>query len=214
MNQLVPYLVPFLLVSGILILGCRRLAAKVHLYIFQSLILTLLTFVLGTLTKSHHTLWVVGLTFAGKCVIIPWIFFRVIERVRMKREVESYISLPTSMMIGGGLILLSYHLIPSLPLGHGEVFDQVLKAGISLVLMGLFIMITRKKAFTQVLGLYVLDNGIYCLTIGSIFEMPLVIEMGIVFELLLGAMVMGIFVYRIKQSFDTVNVVYLKNLKG
>lgn len=214
MKQFVSYLVPFILVSGILLLGCRRLDLKVHLYAFQSLLLTLLAFVLGVITHNHHTFWVAGLTFMGKCLVIPWIFRKVIERVRMKREVESYVSLPTSMLIGGLLILLSYYLIPSLPLGHGGVFDQVLKAGVSLVLMGLFIMMNFKKAFTEILGLYVLDNGVFCLTIGSIFEMPLIIEMGIAFELLLGAMVMGIFVYRIKKSFDTVNVAHLKNLRG
>lgn len=214
MNPLASYLIPFILVSGILLLGCRRLESTVRLYIFQSLMLSLLALFLGIIVKSHHAFWVAGLSILVKCVIIPWILLNVIKKVRMKREVETYVSLPTSMLLGGLLILLSYGLIPSLPLGHGEVFDQALKAGISLVLMGLFMMMSRKKAFTQIMGLYVLDNGIFCLTISSIFEMPLMIEMGILFELLLGALVMGIMVYRIKQSFDTVNVVHLKNLRG
>jgi hydrogenase-4 component E len=214
MNPLASYLVPFILVSGVLLLGCRRLESTVRLYVFQSLMLSLLALLLGIISKSHHAFWVASLSVLAKCVVIPWILITVIQKVRMKREVETYISLPTSMLIGGLLIMLSYGLIPSLPLGHGEVFDQALKAGISLVLMGLFMMMSRKKAFTQIMGLYVLDNGIFCLTISSILEMPLLIEMGILFELLLGALVMGIMVYRIKQSFDTVNVVHLKNLRG
>jgi hydrogenase-4 component E len=215
MYPLIAYLVPLLLVSGVLLLGCRRLESKVQVYRVQSLLLSLLTLFTGLIVHSRHTFGIAGLSFIVKCVIIPWILLRVIQKVQMKREVESYVSLPTSMLIGGLLILLSYYLIPSLPPAPGGmVFDPVLKAGISLVLMGLFVMISRKKAFTQILGLYVMDNGIFCLTTATIFEMPLIIEMGIVFELLLGALVMGILVYRIKQSFDTVNVVHLKNLRG
>lgn len=214
MSPIESYLIPFILVSGILLLGCRRLESTVRLYTFQSLLLSVLALLLGLTLKSHHTFWIVSLSILVKCVIIPWILLNIIKKVQMKREVETYVSLPTSMLLGGLLIILSYGLIPALPLGHGEVFDQALKAGISLVLMGIFMMMTRKKAFTEIMGLYMLDNGIFCLTISSIFEMPLMIEMGILFELLLGALAMGIMVYRIKQSFDTVNVVHLKNLRG
>lgn len=214
MSILLPYLVPFILVSGVLLLGCRRLEYTVRLYAFQSLLLSLLALGLGILLKSPHAFWVAGLSIGVKCILIPRVLLTVIKKVQMKREVETYVSLPTSMMLGGVLIMLSYGLIPPLPLGHGETFDQALKAGIALVLMGLFMMMSRKKAFTQVLGLYVLDNGIFCLIISSIFEMPLMIEMGILFELLLGALALGMMVYRIKQSFDTVNVVHLRNLRG
>lgn len=214
MNLLATYLVPFILASGVLLLGCRRLESTVRLYILQSLLLSLLALFIGSMVKSHHALWVTGFTIVVKCVVIPWILLAVIQKVRMKHEVESYVSLPTSMLIGGFLIVVSYGLIPPLLLEQGKIFDQALKAGIALVLMGGFMMVSRKKAFTQILGLYVLDNGIFCLTVSSIFEMPLLIEMGILFELLLGALVMGILVYRIKQSFDTVNVMHLKNLRG
>lgn len=208
------YLIPIVLVTTILMLGCRRLEGKVRLYIIQSLGLALLTLAVGLTAKVNNAYWVAGLTFVGKCILIPYIFTQVIRKVTMKQEVESYVSLPTSMLLGGVLILLSYYLIPSLPFGHLEVLNQVLKAGVAIVLVGLLIMMTRKKAFTQILGLYVLDNGIFCLTIATIFEMPTLIEMGVFFELLLGALVMGIFVYRIKQTFDTVNIVPIKNVRG
>lgn len=210
----IAYLIPIVLVTTILMLGCRSLEGQVRLYIFQSLVLALLTLAVGLTAQSHHAYWVAGLAVVGKCLLIPYIFLQVIRKVTMKREVESYVSLPTSMLLGGGLILLSYYLIPSLPFCHLEVLNQVLKAGVAIVLAGLLIMMTRKKAFTQILGLYVLDNGIFCLTIATIFEMPTFIEMGVFFELLLGAMVMGIFVYQIKQAFDTVNIAPTQNVRG
>lgn len=213
-QTLIPYLIPMILITTILMLGCRRLERNVQLYTVQSYGLVFLILVVGIMTGSHHSLWVALLTFLGKCVLIPRILMRVIRKVEMKKEVETYISLPTSMLIGGGLILLSYHLIPSLQLGRLAILNEVLRAGVSLVLMGLFIMITRKKAFTEVLGLYVIDNGLFCMIVATVFEMPFIIEMGFFFELLLGAIVMGLLIYRVKQSFNTVNVGHLRNLKG
>jgi hydrogenase-4 membrane subunit HyfE len=208
------YLIPLILVLTILMLGCRRLNTMVRLYIFQSLGLVLLTLGIGLGNHSAHAYGVAGLTFLGKCVLIPMVLLKVIRKVRMEPEVETYVSLPTSMLLGGGLILLSYALMPGDLFLHLGFMNELLKAGIAVVLCGLFVMITRKKAFTQVMGLYVMDNGIFCLTLATIFEMPTIIEMGVFFELLLGALILGILVYRIKQSFDSVNVANLKNLKG
>ena len=90
----------------------------------------------------------------------------------------------------------------------------LLSTSISMIVIGLFIMMTRKKAFVQILGLYVMENGIFALTIDTIFEMPHVVEMGIFLDLLIGAIVMGVWVYRIRQSFETINVEEMKELKG
>lgn len=214
LQSAISYLIPLVLVSTILMLGCRRLQAKVRLYTLQSLGLVLLTLGVGLLTHSVHSYWIAGLTFIGKCILIPLILMKMIQKIKMSSEVESSISLPTSMLAGGGLILASDYLIPSLPFTHLEELNHLLKAGVAIVLCGLFMMISRKKAFTQILGLYVLDNGIFCLTIATIFQMPIVIEMGVFFELLLGAMVMGVLVYRIQQSFDSVNIGRLRKLRG
>lgn len=212
--SLIPYLIPILLVTNILMLGCRRLEKNIQLYTFQSYCLVLLILSVGMLTHSHHSLWVALLTLLGKCILIPKILMTVIRKVEMKREVETFISLPTSMLLGGGLILLSYHLMPNLQLGELAILNEVLKAGVAIALIGLFIMVTRKKAFTEVLGLFVIDNGLFCMITATVFEMPLIIEMGFVFELLLGAMAMGLLVYRVKETFNTVNVTHLRNLKG
>ena len=83
-----------------------------------------------------------------------------------------------------------------------------------MIVIGLFIMMTRKKAFAQILGLYVMENGIFALTINTIFEMPHIVEMGIFLDLLIGALVMGVWVYRIKQSFETINIEDVEDNEG
>jgi len=209
---LIDYAMSVTLVLAILMLGVRKLSARVFLYALQSLALVLALVFIGMLNHSAQAFWVAACTVLGKCVIIPWVLTLVLQKVRMKKEVESVYTLPTTMLMGGGLILLAHYLTFLLFPQEGRLFSEVFSVGASLVLIGLMVMMTFKKAFTQILGLYVLDNGIFCLTLATVFEMPLMIEMGILFELLLGVLVLGLFVYRIKQSFDTVNVDYLKEL--
>ena len=182
------------------------------MFALQSLGLSLILCLLGLLHGSPHAIWGSVMTALGKGLVVPWVLLQVLRKVPMKKNVESYFTLPTAMLIGGGLILLAHYLTDQLFLGEEHLFNEVFSVGVSLVFIGMMMMMTFKKAFTQVVGLYVLDNGIFCLTLATVFEMPLIIEMGILFELLLGVLVLGLFVSRIKQSFDTVNVDYLKEL--
>ena len=208
----IDYLMSVTLVFAILMLGARKLKTRVLLFTLQSLGLVLALIFIGLQHHSSQAIWVAACTLLGKCGIIPWVLMQVLQRVRMNKEVETIYTLPTTMLLGAGLILFAHYLTYLLFPQEGHLFSEVFSVGVSLVFIGLMIMMTFKKAFTQIVGLYVLDNGIFCLTLATVFEMPLMIEMGILFELLLGVLVLGIFVYRIKQSFDTVNVDYLKEL--
>jgi len=213
-SQWIGFLVAMVLVSSILMVGCRRIEQMIRLFALQSLGLAIITVMSGFLSHSQHPFFVAGITFLGKCILIPWFLVFVMKRVKMRREVETVISLPVSMLIAGGIIIFSFYLSGQLNSGVGNLYSLLLGLSVSLVLIGLFMMMTRKKAFTEVIGLYLMENGVYTLTIATIFEMPLIIEMGIFLDLLIGILVMGVWVYRIKQSFDSVNIEALKELKG
>ena len=215
-QQLTSYIIGFVLVISILMAGCRRLETMVRLFVFQSFGLVLIMLFAGIISHSKDTFLISGITFFGKCFLIPWILMFVLQKVKINREVETYIGLPTSMLLICCLIALVFELTTNIEI-RKEVHvlsTNLLSASISMILIGLFIMMTRKKAFAQIMGLYIMENGILALTVDTIFEMPLVVEMGIFLDLLIGVLVMGIWVYRIKQSFDTINVEQLRKLKG
>ena len=215
-QQLIGYIIGVVLVISILMTGCRRLETMVRLFVFQSFGLVLITLLAGVLHHDSGTYLICGISFLGKCFLIPWILMFVLQKVQIEREVQSYISLPTSMLIICGLIAFIFEVTSNIGFAK-EVHvlsTGLLSTSISMILIGLFIMMTRKKAFTQIMGLYVMENGIFALTTDTIFEMPLAVEMGVFFDLLIGVLVMGIWVYRIKQSFDTINVEELQKLKG
>ena len=215
-QQLTSYIIGIVLVISILMTGCRRLETMVRLFVFQSFGLVLIMFFAGLISHSKDAFLISGITFLGKCFLIPWILMFVLQKIKINREIETYISLSTSMLLICCLTALVFELTTNIEIKK-EVHvlsTNLLSVSISMILIGLFVMMTRKKAFAQIMGLYIMENGILALTVDTIFEMPLVVEMGIFLDLLIGVLVMGIWVYRIKQSFDTINVEELRKLRG
>ncbi|MCA9789190.1 MAG: hypothetical protein KC462_05430 [Cyanobacteria bacterium HKST-UBA05] len=211
---LVDYIVAWVLICTILFLGAQRLKAKIQFYAMQSLGLSVLLGAIGLAHQNTKALILAVVAAIGKCIIIPLILRYVKRRVPMNKGVESYVAIPTTMLMGGGMIMAAHYLTNHLFYNQSHLFNEMLSTGMALVFIGMLVMMVRKKAFTQILGLYVVDNGIFCLTMATVFEMPMIIEMGILFELLLGVLVMGILVQRIHDSFQAVTLDELEQLKG
>ncbi len=215
LEQLSSYAIGIALVVSILMSGCHRLETMVRLFIIQSLGLILVLLFAGLINNNPDIITFCVITFLAKCVLIPTILTFILQKIQINRQIETYIGLPTSMLICCVLTALIFEAVPNIGI-EKEIHvlsSGLLSSSISMIIIGLFIMMTRKKAFAQILGLYVMENGIFALTIDTIFEMPQVVEMGIFLNLLIGALVMGVWVYRIKQSFDTINVEEMKDLK-
>ena len=210
------YLVGIVLLISILMSGCHRIETMIRLFVVQSLSLVLIMLIAGVINHNQNIFIISTFTLMSKCILIPIILKFVLKQIQINREIETYISLPVSMLINCVVAVLIFETIPNVGI---EKELHVLSSGllatcISVILIGLFIMMTRKKAIVQIIGLYVMENGIFALTIDTIFEMPHIVEMGILLDLLIGVLVMGVWVYRIRQSFETINVEELTNLRG
>lgn len=208
------FIVSLIVLSSIIMTGCHRLETIIRLFALQSFGLVIVILISGIARNSHGAFVISGITLLGKCILIPWVLTFVLDKVKIRREVETYIGLPASMLICCMVSAFVFYITTNYKIANEVMSSSLLSASVSMILIGLFIMMTRKKAITQILGLYVMENGIFALSIDTIFDMPLVVEMGIFLDLLIGAMVMAIYVYRIKQSFDTINVEELQELKG
>ncbi|MBI1858074.1 MAG: hypothetical protein HYR97_03050 [Candidatus Melainabacteria bacterium] len=213
-QEVYEFIVSLIVLSSIIMTGSRRLETIIKLFALQSLGLVIVILISGIARHSHETYMISGITLLGKCILIPWVLSLVLNKVKIRREVETYVALPASMLICCGVAVFVFYITTSYKIASEVMSSSLLSASVSMILIGLFIMMTRKKALTQILGLYVMENGIFALSIDTIYDMPLVVEMGIFLDLLIGAMVMGIYVYRIKQSFDTINVEEMQELKG
>jgi hydrogenase-4 component E len=196
-----------------MILGSTRLYSCVRAFGIQSFLLACVAGVVGYSTGKEDIYIVAILTLVIKAGIIPYIFIYIIKEIKVKREVELYVNISPSLIIGGVLVVISYYLIRSIAI-ISELSSLALSASMSLVSIGLFIMISRKKALMQMLGILIMENGLFLGAISLTNGMPLIVELGIFFDVLIGVLIMGILIFRINKTFESIDTDLLKTLIG
>jgi hydrogenase-4 component E len=213
-TPIISYFTVVLLLMSILITGSNRLKSIVKFYLLQSSCLVIITLIIGFSINNPETLRIAIITLLGKCIVIPLALNFVIDKSQANKEVVPIISPSTTVLIASALIAFVYGLSMTQNFGRIAYYPGLFNAAISIILIGLLIMISRKKALTQIIGLYVMENGIFALTLDTVFGMPFVVEMGISLDLFIGVLIMGVWTLRIKQSFDSIDVSKLSKLKG
>ncbi|HLB72173.1 MAG: hypothetical protein OIN88_04130 [Candidatus Methanoperedens sp.] len=212
-SRMMQLIIALILVSTFLILGSTRLYSCVRAFGIQSFLLACVAGIVAFSTGKFDIYIVALLTLVIKAALIPYIFIYIIREIKVKREVELYVSVPSSIMIGGVLVVISYYLIRSINI-MSELSSLSLSASMSLVSIGLFIMISRKKAIMQMLGILIMENGLFLGAISLTYGMPLLVELGIFFDVLIGVLIMGILVFRINRTFESIDTDMLKTLIG
>jgi hydrogenase-4 component E len=203
-----------MLVSVYLMVGQKALVVAIRLYGLQSLLLGAVALAMGLAEHRSHLLLTAFLTVALKAALIPWFLLRVIDRVGIRREIEPYVNVPTSLLACLGLTVVGYRVSLGMAAASQGVQHQVIGVALSMVLMGLFLMVTRRKALTQILALLTIENAVFLVAIGATSGMPLVVELGISFDVILAVLVLGILVHRIVDRFESMDTSRLSNLKG
>ena len=203
------------LMSGLLMLAGRSIINNINLLAVQSLALSSMAIYMGFTGGTHggHMFMVGGLTLLIKVIVLPLVLFKLVSRVNVDREASLSVGLIPSILIGILLIGLSYDyvvpvLLKEIPGGH------LLSVALSTVLLGCFFMISRRTALSQLMGIVVMENGLFLCAVAVTGGMPLIIELGIFFDVLVGALVMGIMTYQIRGTFDTLDTKFLNKLKG
>ena len=155
-----------------------------------------------------------ALTILGKCVILPRLLTRLVRRIQIHQEIEPMLNSTASMLLCGALTLLGY--IVARPFTSLErLGNNTLGIAITLLLIGFFLMFNRRKAITQVLALLTIENGVMLAAVAlTTYGMPLVVELGIFFDVMVAVMVLGILVYRIRETFASMDVSKLSQFKG
>ncbi len=212
-SKLMQLLIAFILVSTFMILGSTRLYSCVRAFGIQSFLLALVAGIVGYSTGKDDIYIVAILTLVIKSIVIPYIFIYIIREIKVKREIELYVNISPSLIIGGILVVISYYLIRSISI-ISELSSFALSSSMTLVSIGLFIMISRKKAIMQMLGILIMENGLFLGAISLTNGMPLLVELGIFFDVLIGVLIMGILVFRINKTFESIDTDTLKTLIG
>ncbi len=203
-----------MLVTAYLMVGQKALFTTIRLYAVQSLLLGLVAATMAV-SESRHELFVTAVLTVGlKSLLIPWFLMRTVDRIGIHREVEPFLSVPVSLLICLGLTVVGYRVSTGFQEGAERVSHHLIGVALSLLLIGLFLMVTRKKAITQILALLTVENAVFLVAVGVTTGMPLVVEFGIAFDVLLAVLVLGVLVQRIVDRFESMDVSRLSRLKG
>lgn len=213
-SQLITLMASMMLVLQLLMVVQRMLITNIRLFALQSLLLSGIAAIVAYFYGATHVYWVAGLTLAGKVLFLPWFLQRLVRQIKITQEVEPLLNPPTSMLICGGLTLLGY-LVARPFMSMERLGNNTLAVAITLLLTGFFLMINRRKAITQVLALLTAENGLFLAAIAlTTYGMPLVVELGIFFDVMVAVMILGILVFRIRETFASMDVSKLNTLKG
>ena len=203
-----------MLVSTYLMVGQKALFTAIRLYGVQSLLLAVVAAIIAISGRHREVFVTAAITVVLKTVLIPWFLMRVIDRIGIHREIEPFLSVPASLLVCVGLTVVGYRVSTGFPSGAHDVSHHLIGVALSMLLIGLFLMVTRKKAITQILALLTIENAVFLVAVGVTSGMPLVVELGIAFDVILAVLVLGILVHRIVERFESMDVSRLSKLKG
>jgi hydrogenase-4 component E len=192
-------------------LGSSRLAACIHAIALQGGILALLPLLAHGV--SGHTLLLAAGAFALKGVFIPWLLLRAMREVHIRREMEPLIGFVPTLLVGALATAGAFIFAELLPLAAGHQGGLFIPTSLATLLTGFLLLISRRKAITQVVGYLILENGIFIFGILLAEAMPLMVEAGVLLDLLVGVFVMGIVIDQINREFSTLDTEQLSALK-
>ena len=211
--QFVNLLASLLLLVVFAMLAQRRILSLINLFALQGAILALSTFVVAYSTAQHHLYYSAGLTLLLKVLVLPWLLHRLIRQLNVKWDVETLLNIPTSMLIGIALVIFSFNLAaPISQLAQG-ITRGLIGIALASVLLSLLMMLTRRKAISQVVSFLSLENSLFFAATSATQGMPLVVEFGIALDVLVATFIFGIFFFQIRETFDSLDISHMENLK-
>jgi len=216
-DRLVTLMAAFVLVLQIAMVGQRSLIMNVRLFGSQSVLLAAIAGAIAWYNHAPHIYFAAGLILLVKGIFVPVLLERLVERIDIRHEIEPIVNVPLSIVISGGLTLVAYMVGASFyhpEAGAASLGHNTLAVAISVFLIGFFMMVNRRKALTQVLALLSVENGVFLAAICLTYGMPLIVEVGVFFDVLVAVMVLGILVYQIRESFESMDVSKLRRLRG
>ncbi len=202
-----------MLVVSFMLLYQRRMFGVLNTYALHAFVLALAVAWQAYIQRAPHLYVTAAIALIFKAVVIPVALHRIVKQLNTHRTVETVIGVGLTMLAGVGLVALAILLILPVTAGAEALAREDLALSLSIVLLGLLMMITRRNAITQVVGFFSMENGLILAAAGA-RGMPLVVEISVAFSVLIAFVVFGIFIFRIRERFDTLDIAYLETFRG
>ena len=202
-----------LVLVSLMMLYQDRLYALINTFALHALLLTFSVSWQAYIQDAPHLYVTAGIALIFKTIIIPVALHRMIQKLGIHRDIETALGIGTTMLAGMALVALSIVLMLRVTGAADQLAREDLAFALSVVLLGLLVMVTRRNAVSQVVGFMSLENGLVLAATGA-KGMPLVVEISVAFSILIAFIVIGVFLFRIRERFDTVDIGALDEFRG
>ncbi len=202
-----------LVLVSFMLLYQDRISALLNVFALHALVLAVSVAWEAHIQAAPHLYVTAAIALVFKAVVIPVALHRIMRRLGIHREIETVVGIGPTMLAGIGLVALSMVVMLRVTETADPLTREDLAFALSVVLLGLLIMVTRRNAVGQVVGFMSLENGLVLAATGA-KGMPLVVEISVAFSILIAFIVIGIFLFRIRERFDTIDVLVLDRFRG
>lgn len=202
-----------ILLTSLMAMTTLRMLHLIRFFTLQSIMLASMAALAGYQSGLTHLYIIAALTLILKGIIIPRFLNYSIERIDVKREVEPLIGIPGSLLLSAAIVVVAYFVTQPVISLTDVITRNCLAISLTVTLLGLLMMIVRRKAMTEMIGLLMMENGLFLAVISISYGMPLIVEMGIFFDVAVAVLIMGVFAFRINETFKTSDTSILKRLR-
>jgi hydrogenase-4 component E len=207
-----------ILLSSFVLMANKRISSYIKSFRIQSMLIGLAAGVMGVRSLSDEGRWdiliVCILIVVLKVIYIPGLLNRTYASVRYKVEKDFILNIPILVLVCCGLVVFSYFTLATIDDSSQGMSNMQLVNSVSVIWIGLFFMISRKKAIGQIIGFLVIENGLYITAMLATQGMPFIVDLGIFIDLVTFVLIMGMLTFRINDQFDSIDTDQLNNLKG
>lgn len=211
-QQLLNACAALLLLLAFAMLSQRRIVTLVNLLAVQGAVLAAATLLLAWRTGETHLYFSAALTLALKVAILPWLLHRLIHRLEVHWDSEPLLNISGTMLVGIVIVVFAFGLAQPITRLASTATRDGIGIAIGVVLLAFLMMITRRKAMSQVIGFLSMENGLFFGAMSATYGMPMIIELGVALDVLVAVLVLGVFFFQIREQFDSLDLHNLERL--
>ena len=211
-QQLLNACAALLLLLSFAMLSQRRIVSLVSLYAAQGAVLATATLLIAWRTGEANLYFSAALTIALKVAFLPWLLHRLIRRLEVYWDTEPLLNISGTMLMGIVIVVFAFGLAQPITQLASTSMRNAIGIAVAVVLLAFLMMITRRKAMSQVIGFLSMENGLFFGAMSATYGMPMVIELGVALDVLVAVLVLGVFFFQIREQFDSLDLHHLERL--
>lgn len=211
-QQLLNACAALMLLLAFVMLSQRRVVSLVNLYATQGAVLAAATFLLAWRSGDTQLYFSAALTLALKVALLPWLLHRLIRRLEVYWDTEPLLNITGTMLSGIVIVVFAFGLAQPISQLATTSTRNAIGIAVATILLAFLMMITRRKAMSQVMGFLSMENGLFFGAMSATYGMPMIIELGVALDVLVAVFVLGIFFFQIREQFDSLDLHHLERL--